>query len=158
MRKVGIVIILIGSVLSIIPAVYALDLVYELRDELAGIADWFEFLAKDPPTEAGGFFASVTDFATDTIESALTACWIMVFCSMGAIVFSAIAARVRARVASMFVLLPLGIGAWVAYPLLGGEIRPAIFAYLTAGALTGAGALIVFVDPAVPAREGAPGE
>lgn len=36
MRKAGVVIILIGSVLSVIPAVYALDLVYELKDEMDG--------------------------------------------------------------------------------------------------------------------------
>ena len=150
MRKAGVVIILIGSVLSVIPAIYALDLVYELKDEMDGWLGLIGTLAEDAPADASNLFA----FVTDPVESALTTCWIMVFCSVGAILFSAIAARVQAKVAGIFVLLPLGIGAWAAYPLLGGDIRPTVFAYLTAVAFTGAGALMIVLDPAAKVREG----
>lgn len=148
MRKTGTVIILIGSVLSIVPALGVLDLAYEAKATLEEFIQFMEHLTGQPaPNEGADFFAAIR------FDIVLTAGWTMVFCSGAAVLLSGIAAKVRARFASFLVLVPLGLGAWRAYPFLGGEMRMTVLAYLATSALAVAGALIMVLASAAPARE-----
>lgn len=149
MRKAGIVIILIGSVLSIVPALGAVGLVYEAKAQVDQLIELMELLAEQPAPD------EFTDlFAAFDIDFILTAVWSIVFCSGAAVLLSGIAAKVKARLASVLVFVPLGIGAWKAYSLLGGEMRLTVLAYLAAVALAVAGALIMALAPAARVREG----